>query len=232
MINKYFDKIYVINLFYREDRLDAMKTRLADNNITNYEVIDAYVGEILSLMPTRHNFAYNESGMGCLMSHLRCIKDALYNKYDRILILEDDVLLHKDFNNQFEIITNQLGDTDWDLLYLGHQTIDSPLTHETFYEEGKHIFEARNSWGGHAYGLNRVLMNEYYNHFTKRSESGWMEVDKYLSQVIQENNNFNSVKVYPQLFIQDTGWSDITEFDRVVFKDLLNTGYSKFEDYK
>ena len=58
--------------------------------------------------------------LGCLLSHLWCLKDALSNNYKKFLILEDDVVFHKQWiqklsdiliNRQFNILL--LGATDF-----------------------------------------------------------------------------------------------------------------------
>lgn len=233
-INTYFDKIFIINLHYRGDRLEPLLKRLEDNGITNYKVIDGYVGDMFKRVNFARMFSFKHNALGCLFSHLRCMHEAIHNEYERILILEDDVLLHKDFNNQFDTIIGGV-DEDWDLLYLGHQTItqftDKMNTHEQFFEKGEHIFKAHNSWGGHAYGLSKKLMTFTYEHITGKNPVCWEEIDAFYVRRIQDNKDFKSLKVYPQLFIQDVIKSDNTSGSREYFKTMLNMEYSTFKDY-
>ena len=67
------------------------------------------------------NETYLSTGeLGCLLSHLWCLKDALTNNYSRFLILEDDVVFHKQWIQHLSHILNNrqfyfllLGATDF-----------------------------------------------------------------------------------------------------------------------
>jgi hypothetical protein len=86
-INKYIDKIYYINLDHRIDRKESIVSELESFNITNYE---------------RFNAIKDERGyIGCIKSHLECIKNAKKNGYKNVLILEDDFVFVVD-KNTFE----------------------------------------------------------------------------------------------------------------------------------
>ena len=42
--------------------------------------------------------AHRSAGsMGCLLSHLKILKDAIKNKYEKILLFQDDIYFHKEF---------------------------------------------------------------------------------------------------------------------------------------
>ena len=62
--------------------------------------------------------AYRSSGsMGCLVSHVNILKDALKNKYERILILQDDIYFHKEFEGLLEERLDSINKSS--LFYLG-----------------------------------------------------------------------------------------------------------------
>ena len=65
------------------------------------------------------------------------------HKYERILILEDDLRLELDFNNRFEEALRDIDQVkpDWDLMYLGRKKlqIDEP---EVMPDGAKHFVEA------------------------------------------------------------------------------------------
>jgi GR25 family glycosyltransferase involved in LPS biosynthesis len=54
--------------------------------------------------------------IGCTMSHIECIKDAVANNYKNVIILEDDVLPHINFD---EILDSFYIPKDYDFIYLG-----------------------------------------------------------------------------------------------------------------
>ena len=52
--------------------------------------------------------------------HINILKDALEKNYETILILEDDVILSKDFQNDLERIKQiQKTTSDWNVIYTG-----------------------------------------------------------------------------------------------------------------
>lgn len=60
--------------------------------------------------------------LGCLLSHINIMKDAIKQGYENIMIFEDDAIFHHDFHNIFyktynSIITNE---SRFDILYLGY----------------------------------------------------------------------------------------------------------------
>jgi len=86
-MNRYFDKIYCINLNHRTDRwlesLQEFKKLGIDSDVERFEAHELKPGI-----------------KGCTKSHYEIIKLAKKNKYKNVLIFEDDVfILRDDFNN-------------------------------------------------------------------------------------------------------------------------------------
>lgn len=120
-INNYFDKIYVINLPRRTDRKANIERRLKNHNITNYIIFPATDGaksDIYNYYLTVKGFTDTPGAFGVLSSAARVINDAAKNKYQRILILEDDAVFHKKFDKLFSDRINNIPQ-DWKLLYFG-----------------------------------------------------------------------------------------------------------------
>ena len=65
--------------------------------------------------------------IGHLLSFKKIFKDALKNKYHRILILEDDSILVDNFKNEF-IEAYKYMPNDWNLIYLGLHPLHLKLT--------------------------------------------------------------------------------------------------------
>src|SRR5205823_646715 len=55
--------------------------------------------------------------LGCLMSHLQIIKEAKEQNFKSILIFEDDIILHNEFNDQLRKINSV--PLDYEIIYLG-----------------------------------------------------------------------------------------------------------------
>lgn len=96
--------------------------------------------------------------LGCAVSHLWCINNAISNNFDRFIIFEDDIVFHKDYKNKYKEYVN----LNFDLLMLGacdfnfkenyatSNLSDKPSYNDILYYPNK------NSLGGHAnlYSLN------------------------------------------------------------------------------
>ena len=95
---------FYINLEYRVDRKEHVETELRN----------------VGIKAQRFNAIKMENGaIGCSMSHLKILQDALKNNWDHILIVEDDitfldpVLFKTQINKFFELHEN-----DWDVILL------------------------------------------------------------------------------------------------------------------
>jgi len=60
----------------------------------------------------------NIGQLGCLMAHLNVINDATAKNYKKILVLEDDIYFHNDFNSKFNEYFNNIPN-NWHLIYFG-----------------------------------------------------------------------------------------------------------------
>ncbi len=204
MINEYFDKIYLLNLFKNKNRLNSSKEKLNSHSI-EYEVFHGCDGSVMNLIWQKFsnpNFS-NPNYLGCSISHLSIYKDAILNGYDRILILEDDFQINKNINNIF----NSLEIPTWeDVFYLGYipLTDDCSMWNYNLFGIGSHnainhnIFNPKNLWGLYSYGITNTLMSEIIDDYNKEFP---MEIDRYLVKNIQIRNR--SIAISPQLFCCD-----------------------------
>lgn len=98
--------IYVISLTRATARRQKIKTQL-DKHRLKFEFIDATDErqglskdeiELLGIDNLqKHNNRTSPGAIGCLISHLRCYKKIIESNANQALILEDDVVLSKDF---------------------------------------------------------------------------------------------------------------------------------------
>ena len=103
-VNDFFDKVIVINLDRRTDRMEKLAPQLEKLDI-QYERFSAVDGKQLGIDPI----------VAGLQSHLQIMKQIAGQ---RVLILEDDALFVDDFNEKFEKVIQTLPE-DWDIFYLG-----------------------------------------------------------------------------------------------------------------
>jgi GR25 family glycosyltransferase involved in LPS biosynthesis len=142
-IDKYFDKIYCINLDRRLDRREKFAKNyqnLGTNTITFYKATD---GESV----VDNEWQFSMGALGCRLSHLSIYKEALYNGYSKILVLEDDVIIKKSFQKSIKSIVSLTMD-DWDMIYFGGRNFIEP---ETITNK---IVKLKNTLTTHAIAIN------------------------------------------------------------------------------
>ena len=101
-INEYFDKVVVINLDKRTDRLEKISKQLDELGIT-FERFSAIDGTGKNPMLANRD------------SHLQVWRENLGKK---ILVLEDDAYFIDDFQERFNQVIQTLPE-NWDVFYLG-----------------------------------------------------------------------------------------------------------------
>jgi len=140
--------IKIINLKRREDRKEFMKNQLINNNITNYEFIEAVDGSTLN--PTieikelflGNDFNYRKGVIGCALSHYNLWKQLINDTNNEYyLIIEDDATLCENFNKKYENIMEEYKDEvlkDKDIIFFGYHM------YENHRESVRNIYENNN----------------------------------------------------------------------------------------
>jgi GR25 family glycosyltransferase involved in LPS biosynthesis len=138
-INSYFDNIYVINLRRCQNKLTETLQKLKKLNISAeiIEAVDGYESPNIDeyqkyqSLPLGMNdshpreiklnrkLIYSPGVWGHLKSNRLIINDAIVRGYNKILILEDDVVFIQNFHNEFQRFTTSIFDKTWKFLYLG-----------------------------------------------------------------------------------------------------------------
>jgi len=115
--------IYVINLDEDRARLDAIKHRLDNQNLT-FTRFPAFRGTNIPQrwQPQFAGSPIGDGEIGCYASHLQCMADMLDTDESVRVILEDDAALAEGFAGLLEILTDHLPD-DWNIvrLYMNKQ---------------------------------------------------------------------------------------------------------------
>ena len=103
-VNEYFDRVVVINLDRRTDRMERLGAQLDELGI-QYERFSAIDGKAEGIAPM-------EAGK---LSHLKVIEEL---NGEKALILEDDAHFVDGFQERFDTEMDSLPE-DWDVFYLG-----------------------------------------------------------------------------------------------------------------
>ena len=165
-INDLYDRIVLINLVERPDKLEHAKKQLEFANITNYDIYSAvkfdWSGAISMLMTLnkcgQFNYNTNPNEFSCALSHYNVIKKAYLEGVERLFIFEDDICFHNDYNKYISSYLNNLP-SDTNLLMLSGFICDDnvpPLEKiNDYWKKPKYM------WYACSYGLDRKGMKLY-----------------------------------------------------------------------
>ena len=230
-IDEYFDKVYVLNLNRRKDRLKTSTKKLEYCEI-EFERFAAVDGSVLqnvweTFSSKKHTLA-NPNYLACAISHLSIYRDALDNGYSKILIVEDDVSIRKNANEEFNNIIDSL--PDWELLYLGFIPLTDDRTQWTYKEfdvVSKNIAQSKNFWGLYGYGISSELMQEVLERYNRDFS---MELDRFFVKEIQPRGK--SYGIIPQIFAAEDGYSDNSlVIETGMMQRSIDGRFGKLADY-
>ena len=134
-----FDQVFVLNLDRDTDKLTATSRRLAHHNVAfvRFRGIDGlnlqfdnewneYIDKGPQLPPERlsgRRLIESRGAWGYLKSMQQLLQQAKAEGLRRILVLDDDVMFHKDFQDRFGDAWSELPE-DWKVVYLGSAQVD------------------------------------------------------------------------------------------------------------
>lgn len=185
-LNAYFDKIYVLTLDRAADRQENIKKvldglnwsffRATDKNNFSADVLTdpSIYDDAVHKQTKRTHRSMNLGEVACAMSHVRMYQDMLDNGYERVLILEDDVLPEPQKLKQFEQLVSQLP-SDWELLMLGYYGHKEPVFKYKLQQQVYYLFHKLRwfNWG-------KVEKNWIDNIIMRPYSEGLYEIGKVL----------------------------------------------------
>jgi GR25 family glycosyltransferase involved in LPS biosynthesis len=181
-INEYFDKVVVINLDKRTDRLQKISKQLDELGIVfeRFSAIDGTGKDPIT---------------AGTMSHTQ-----VWKKYQglKVLVLEDDALFVDNFNEKFTEVMQTLP-SDWDIFYLG--ALVAPTTGK-LVKVNEHWYKQIVSTGTQAYCLKPGKMDYFYNRL--KDYEWYIDIGLRLEAV--SNNCYIT---QPNLVTQSPGYSDL-----------------------
>lgn len=201
---EYFDRVYVINLRRRADRLTAFFDELekCDWPFAKPRVFPAVDGDAVSVP-----IWWKQGGgaWGCLMSHARILEDCIADDVKRVLIMEDDVTFVSNFAKRASAFLKEVPG-DWDQIYFGGQHLRDPVK----LSDG--VYSCINVNRTHCYAVSRDFMPRMYRYIMNARdyiEHPGHHVDHRLGALHESG----TVKVYaPKAWLvgQDENRSDIS----------------------
>jgi GR25 family glycosyltransferase involved in LPS biosynthesis len=222
-ISEYVDKIFLINLEHRKDRLKESIHELDRVGIVNDMTIFPAVEHSLGII-------------GCTLSHYELVKHAKNKGYKNILIFEDDIEFHDDvsiFKNTIQSAFDTIKEKKLDphMLYLGGNATHTHPGHDNtipYHEQvSDHLYQLGGCKTTHAYIIFESMYDTIIETYDKikwtpeefRGDKR-MNIDFwYLSRIHHSRSEYNVYGVYPALAGQRESHSDIME--RVMYFNLF-----------
>jgi GR25 family glycosyltransferase involved in LPS biosynthesis len=150
-----FDRVYVVNLKRRPDRLASFRLMQESNGwkLPEVDVFDAIEGDSVGVP---NYFTQGGGAWGCLRSHVTILERCIMEGVDSVLMLEDDVTWHGKAWEELERFMSVVP-TDWHQLMLGGQHIRQPK----ILSEG--VGKVSNTQRTHAYAIRGAAMKSLLN---------------------------------------------------------------------
>lgn len=224
--NKIVDKVFVINLEKDKERLESITTQLKAQNI-EFERFDAIDGKTVTNDPrlTKQCLDFCPNGIkGCAISHRSLWELMIEEKYQHILILEDDALLNCNMDVELQLEWANIPN-DFDILYLGSTFYcgDTSLYNKVVSSFGNHKTEKiserilKTQGCGGLYGY--IISLKGALALTK--EPIGFHVDDYISfQIVKQN--LKSYAFHPVLVEADNKKSNLSPSYPPLLSSLLS----------
>jgi GR25 family glycosyltransferase involved in LPS biosynthesis len=188
ILNNY--PIFVINLKDNIERRNyinfIMRKMKVNYNLVMVDKIDSNIYDKIG----KQNIKTDKNKLGCILSHLFCIKLGIDSNYNKFIIFEDDIIFHKQFN---ELCTLDLLNVDFDMLMLGacdfNLNSNKILIHKKF--DNLHIYKpSRQALGAHANIYSISFAKTLYDF---KMKTPIFEFDADFKKFYQKNNIYISM---------------------------------------
>lgn len=226
----YFDKVYVINLELRADRREEIDVELKKINLS---LDDPKVILFKAIKPLDAGEFPSIGAKGCFLSHLGVLKDVKYNKYQRILIFEDDLNLNVDFTHQSSLVLKDLLATQWDIFYGDYRIADKFAHLKNTQKIDFDLTVGTTNFMGFNGDVVDALIDYFEAMLTRQGGDplgGPMHVDGAYTWFRKNNPNYSTVLATPPLGYQRSSISDIDDQNwknKIPFKRLISNFLNK-----
>lgn len=149
-MSSFFDRVVVISLQRRRDRMRRFVARVAAcewkfQEPQHFRAVDG------NAVPSPRGWRSGGGAFGCQQSHLRVLHDAIMDGVDRLLVFEDDAEFRDDFPADAEKFVESVP-SDWECLMLGGQHMAPPIA----VSEG--VVRCKNTQRTHCYAVTQEGM--------------------------------------------------------------------------
>lgn len=213
-LRDYFDKVIVINLERRPERLTTFIEHCASLRISGIDVVQAIDGNTL-----QPHSRISKGALGLIMTTIQIVREAKEQGAKSVLLLEDDVY----FREQIEYLATLLNEMpqDCQLLYLGGHHIQQPkrLT--------EHVARCVQVFTTHSYVIYESLYDTILSDLADVYRTD-LQIDLYFSQLQQRVPAYCFI---PSITGQRADYSDIenrwTDYNDNMDENLIFENWPK-----
>lgn len=237
MLKDQFEKVYVINLERRQDRLERFFELLP--NDWPFQRPERYAAIDGGAVPHALWWRGGRGAWGCYRTHLNILEHCMNEKIESVLIFEDDAVCADDFTDKVGTFWRNLPD-DWNFVYLGGQHLQENKRLPRKVNEK--VYRPYNVNRTHCYGLRgHEIFETVYEHLHEsRSWSVPHHIDHWLGE-LHKCTETGLYVPWEWLVTQSGGLSDInyknnerpifTGAQELAFPKIDRTGIAVLSDY-
>jgi GR25 family glycosyltransferase involved in LPS biosynthesis len=192
-----FDKVFLINLKKRTDRLNDFIEQVNKFDLGKFEIFEAY--DLTDKTSKELDINFSPGAHGLITTNIEILKKSIEENYQTICIIEDDCFF-KDNISEIDTYYNFLP-SDWDILYFGgnhnHSGGPPPI------KINEHVIKLQHTYTTHFVCIKRHMFEGLIEEFSKFI----CPIDLMYLKFQRENNVycFN-----PGICSQSPGFSDIS----------------------
>lgn len=179
-----FERVYVVNLNRRKDRLKNFFTNLPSNWPFKQPEVYTAIDGTKAKSPSW--WKAGRGAWGCYRSHLNLIEKCLNENVQSVLLLEDDAKFPADFPEKVKKFLANVPD-DWGMIYLGGQHLKQDRRPPKKIKEG--IYKPFNVNRTHAFALRGPMIQKIYKHLTRKDWIPGQHIDHHLGRLHQRRTD-------------------------------------------